>query len=180
MFPLICLSSAALHKIDTVSIVSNSFKTGQFFISQFGIGLAVGIGGGWLSAKLLRWLDLAPGLYAMLALALGCGGKDSSEDYCDDTDFFDAERVLQVDITDASFLGFPVVGMSHWVGHRNGINGFSFTLDAPLAKVQAKVDSSLEIVDSCSIDTECSLGPFEMTVNEASGNKTEITCDTSM
>ncbi|MDN7132370.1 potassium/proton antiporter [Halomonas sp. MC140] len=42
-----------------------------FFISQFGIGLIVGIGGGWLSAKLLRWLDLAPGLYAMLALALG-------------------------------------------------------------------------------------------------------------
>ena len=42
-----------------------------FFISQFGIGLIVGVGGGWLSAKLLRWLDLAPGLYAMLALALG-------------------------------------------------------------------------------------------------------------
>lgn len=42
-----------------------------FFISQFGVGLIVGIGGGWLSAKLLRWLDLAPGLYAMLALALG-------------------------------------------------------------------------------------------------------------
>ncbi|MEC8937842.1 MAG: potassium/proton antiporter, partial [Pseudomonadota bacterium] len=46
-------------------------ETLLFFVSQFGIGLAVGIGGGWLSAKLLRWLDLAPGLYAMLALALG-------------------------------------------------------------------------------------------------------------
>ena len=87
--------------------------------------------------------------------------------------------VLQVDITDASYLGFPVVGMSHWMGNANGINGFSFTLDAPLDKVQARVDSSLEIVDSCSIDTGCFAGPFEMTLSEASGNKTEITCDTS-
>ncbi|WP_017430393.1 potassium/proton antiporter [Vreelandella jeotgali] len=46
-------------------------ETLLFFVSQFGIGLAVGVGGGWLSAKLLRWLDLAPGLYSMLALALG-------------------------------------------------------------------------------------------------------------
>ncbi|MDN6297816.1 MAG: potassium/proton antiporter [Halomonas sp.] len=46
-------------------------ETVLFFISQFGIGLAVGVGGGWVSAKLLRWLDLAPGLYSMLALALG-------------------------------------------------------------------------------------------------------------
>lgn len=46
-------------------------ETVLFFVSQFGIGLAVGIGGGWISAKLLRWLDLAPGLYSMLALALG-------------------------------------------------------------------------------------------------------------
>ena len=47
------------------------WETLVFLVSQFGIGLAVGIGGGWLSAKLLRWLDLAPGLYSMLALALG-------------------------------------------------------------------------------------------------------------
>jgi len=46
-------------------------ETVLFFISQFGIGLVVGISGGWVSAKLLRWLDLAPGLYSMLALALG-------------------------------------------------------------------------------------------------------------
>ncbi|GAB2711573.1 potassium/proton antiporter [Halomonas garicola] len=46
-------------------------ETALFFVTQFGIGLAVGIGGGWLSAKLLRFMDLAPGLYSMLALALG-------------------------------------------------------------------------------------------------------------
>ncbi|WP_311943795.1 potassium/proton antiporter [Halomonas piscis] len=46
-------------------------ETALFFAAQFGIGLAVGIGGGWLSAKLLRFMDLAPGLYSMLALALG-------------------------------------------------------------------------------------------------------------
>ncbi|MCL5425902.1 MAG: potassium/proton antiporter, partial [Gammaproteobacteria bacterium] len=54
-----------------VGDIGGPFETLLFFTSQFGIGLIVGIGGGWLSAKLLRWLDLAPGLYAMLALALG-------------------------------------------------------------------------------------------------------------
>ncbi|WP_346798276.1 potassium/proton antiporter [Halomonas sp. Bachu 37] len=46
-------------------------ETLLFLVSQFGVGLILGLGAGWLSAKLLRWLDLAPGLYAMLALALG-------------------------------------------------------------------------------------------------------------
>ncbi|GAB2798797.1 potassium/proton antiporter [Halomonas shantousis] len=46
-------------------------ETALRFVSQFGIGLVIGIGGGWLVAKLLRWLDLAPGLYSLLALALG-------------------------------------------------------------------------------------------------------------
>lgn len=45
--------------------------TTLFLLQQFGFGLIIGIGGGWLIARLLRWLDLAPGLYAMLALALG-------------------------------------------------------------------------------------------------------------
>ena len=54
-----------------VGDIGGPAETLLFFISQFGIGLVVGLGGGWLSAKLLRWLDLAPGLYAMLALALG-------------------------------------------------------------------------------------------------------------
>ncbi len=54
-----------------VGDIGGPLETLAFFVSQFGIGVVVGIGGGWLSAKLLRWLDLAPGLYAMLALALG-------------------------------------------------------------------------------------------------------------
>lgn len=41
-----------------------------FFVEQFGLGVLIGLSGGWLIAKLLRWLDLAPGLYALLALAL--------------------------------------------------------------------------------------------------------------
>ncbi|GHE19509.1 potassium/proton antiporter [Halomonas urumqiensis] len=47
------------------------FETGLFLIMQFGLGLVIGLGGGWLSARLLRWVDLAPGLYSLLALALG-------------------------------------------------------------------------------------------------------------
>lgn len=42
-----------------------------FLIQQFGVGLVIGVGGGWLAARLLRWVDLAPGLYSLLALALG-------------------------------------------------------------------------------------------------------------
>ncbi|OHV11898.1 potassium/proton antiporter [Kushneria phosphatilytica] len=41
------------------------------FISQFGVGLAVGLGGGLLLARLLKWLDLAPGLYSLLTAAMG-------------------------------------------------------------------------------------------------------------
>lgn len=41
-----------------------------YFLEQFGYGIVIGLVGGWLIAKLLRWLDLAPGLYALLALAL--------------------------------------------------------------------------------------------------------------
>ncbi|MDR5905960.1 potassium/proton antiporter [Franzmannia qiaohouensis] len=46
-------------------------ETLLFLIEQFGFGLVIGIGGGWLIAKLLSSLDLAPGLYSLLALALG-------------------------------------------------------------------------------------------------------------
>ncbi|RDB43352.1 potassium/proton antiporter [Halomonas sp. DQ26W] len=42
-----------------------------FLVTQFGLAMVIGLGAGWLSGKLLRWLDLAPGLYALLALALG-------------------------------------------------------------------------------------------------------------
>ncbi|MGM0703829.1 MAG: potassium/proton antiporter [Pseudomonadota bacterium] len=46
-------------------------ETLMFLVSQFGLAMIIGLGGGWLSARLIRWLDLAPGLYALLALALG-------------------------------------------------------------------------------------------------------------
>ncbi|MBY5985319.1 MULTISPECIES: potassium/proton antiporter [Halomonas] len=42
-----------------------------FFIQQFAVAIALGLGAGWLIGKLLRYLDLAPGLYSLLALALG-------------------------------------------------------------------------------------------------------------
>ncbi|EPC04465.1 potassium:proton antiporter [Litchfieldella anticariensis FP35 = DSM 16096] len=46
-------------------------ETLTFLVSQFGLGLLIGIGAGWSIARLLRSLDLAPGLYSLLALALG-------------------------------------------------------------------------------------------------------------
>ncbi|WP_417551159.1 potassium/proton antiporter [Methylophaga sp.] len=51
--------------------IGGPLDTLLFLVEQFGFGLVIGIGGGWLIARLLSWLDLAPGLYAMLALALG-------------------------------------------------------------------------------------------------------------
>lgn len=54
-----------------VGQIGGVLETLLFLVSQFGIGLLVGLGGGWLGAKLLRWLDLAPGLYSMLALGIG-------------------------------------------------------------------------------------------------------------
>lgn len=42
-----------------------------FLLQQFGIGMVAGLAGGLLAARLLYRLDLAPGLYALLALALG-------------------------------------------------------------------------------------------------------------
>ncbi|AFJ02457.1 sodium/hydrogen exchanger [Methylophaga frappieri] len=41
-----------------------------FLVQQFGLGGVIGIGSGWLIARLLIKLDLAPGLYSLLALAL--------------------------------------------------------------------------------------------------------------
>lgn len=41
-----------------------------FLAQQFGLGAVIGLGAGWLIARLLLKLDLAPGLYSLLALAL--------------------------------------------------------------------------------------------------------------
>ncbi|WP_280545797.1 MULTISPECIES: potassium/proton antiporter [unclassified Halomonas] len=46
-------------------------ETLLFLVQQFGLGIVIGVGFGWLSARLLSWLDLAPGLYSLLALGLG-------------------------------------------------------------------------------------------------------------
>ncbi|MFC0268357.1 potassium/proton antiporter [Kushneria aurantia] len=51
--------------------VSGFEETLLMFIEQFAIGALAGIGSGWLLGRLLRWLDLAPGLYSLLAAALG-------------------------------------------------------------------------------------------------------------
>ncbi|QJQ96225.1 MULTISPECIES: potassium/proton antiporter [Halomonadaceae] len=54
-----------------VGDIGGFVETFLFLASQFGLALVIGVGAGWLSAKLLRMLDLAPGLYSLLALALG-------------------------------------------------------------------------------------------------------------
>lgn len=42
-----------------------------FFIQQFGLGILVGLAGGWLTARMLSKVELAPALYSLLALAMG-------------------------------------------------------------------------------------------------------------
>ncbi len=42
-----------------------------FFLQQFGFGIGIGLLGGWLVKRLLARLELMPGLYSLLALALG-------------------------------------------------------------------------------------------------------------
>ncbi|MCH4562801.1 potassium/proton antiporter [Halomonas sp. EGI 63088] len=54
-----------------VGEIGDVMSTSLFLVQQFGFGLVIGLGGGWLIARLLRWVDLAPGLYSLLALALG-------------------------------------------------------------------------------------------------------------
>ncbi|MEA3250545.1 MAG: potassium/proton antiporter [Pseudomonadota bacterium] len=51
--------------------IGGPVDTVLMFVNQFGLGLLIGVGGGWLIARLLRWLDLAPGLYSLLTLGLG-------------------------------------------------------------------------------------------------------------
>ncbi|MFC3392310.1 potassium/proton antiporter [Aidingimonas halophila] len=54
-----------------VGDIGGIVETMTFLVTQFGLGIVVGLGAGWLIARLLRFLDLAPGLYSLLALALG-------------------------------------------------------------------------------------------------------------
>ncbi|MCK2183130.1 potassium/proton antiporter [Halomonas getboli] len=54
-----------------VGDIGGWLDTTLFFLQQFGVGIALGLGAGWLIARLISWVDLAPGLYSLLALALG-------------------------------------------------------------------------------------------------------------
>ncbi|MGJ7456973.1 potassium/proton antiporter [Halomonas sp. MA07-2] len=56
-----------------VGELSGTVDTLLLLVRQFGLGMVIGVGVGWLSGKLLRWVDLAPGLYSLMALALGFG-----------------------------------------------------------------------------------------------------------
>lgn len=42
-----------------------------FFVQQFGVGIAIGLAGGWLTSRMLKRVELAPALYSLLALAMG-------------------------------------------------------------------------------------------------------------
>ncbi|PMR77902.1 potassium/proton antiporter [Billgrantia endophytica] len=54
-----------------VGDIGGIVETLLFLVQQFGVGIVAGLGGGMLIARLMRWVDLEPGLYALLALALG-------------------------------------------------------------------------------------------------------------
>ncbi|OBX36310.1 K(+)/H(+) antiporter NhaP2 [Halomonas elongata] len=40
--------------------ISVASGTGLFFVQQFGLGIVIGIGAGWVAGRLLSWLDLGP------------------------------------------------------------------------------------------------------------------------
>jgi potassium/hydrogen antiporter len=54
-----------------VGDIGGPMETLWLLVVQFGLGLSIGLGAGWLIGRLLRWVDLAPGLFSLLALALG-------------------------------------------------------------------------------------------------------------
>lgn len=58
-----------------IEMLVGDFKTPLdsvlFFIQQFGLGILVGLAGGWLTSRMLSKMELAPALYSLLALAMG-------------------------------------------------------------------------------------------------------------
>jgi hypothetical protein len=96
------------------------------------------------------------------------GKTDGNSDY----------TMLRVSISDATYHGFPVRELHQWLGHGNGVNGFSFVLSASPEEVGRKLESAMEIVDSCQTDPYCG-EPFEMKLSPYEG-MTQVICDTSM
>lgn len=88
--------------------------------------------------------------------------------------------VSQTMISKASYLGLPVITLSHHAGYNNGINGFSIILDADFKVAQDIISKNLKIKDSCQIDPDsCDFGNYKMEVLETKDNKTLIYCDKS-
>ena len=88
--------------------------------------------------------------------------------------------VSQTTISNASYLGLPVIKLSHHAGFENGINGFSIILDAELKEAQAIINKNLEIKDYCQIEPdECDFGNYKMELSETKDKKTFISCDKS-
>lgn len=91
--------------------------------------------------------------------------------------------IVSVDVSGATYLGFPVVSLSRTIGHGNGYSGIYVLLDAPMAQVQEVVGSKLKVTDSCEDDPGegqevCPVGPFKlMLVDKAP--MTGVDCDTS-
>ncbi|WP_416886003.1 potassium/proton antiporter [Marinospirillum sp.] len=52
---------------------SGFWQAGLMFVQQFGLGLPMGVMGGWLFVQLLKKVDLTPGLYPLLVTGAGLG-----------------------------------------------------------------------------------------------------------
>ncbi len=68
--PMAIFLTIALLQIITTQYNPGLTVLGQFLL-QMGLGGAFGLAGGWLSVRLINRLPLSPGLYPLLALALG-------------------------------------------------------------------------------------------------------------
>jgi len=86
--------------------------------------------------------------------------------------------LIRVKIEGATYHGFPVKELQQWMGHGNGVNGFSLSLSATPEAVESKLNSEFRIVDSCHNDPYCG-EPFQIKISPH-GEGTQLICDTSM
>ena len=94
------------------------------------------------------------------------------------TEEYPEYTVIKVTVTDATFHGFAVEELKQWLGHGNGVNGFSFVLSGSPDEVGGKLEGELKIIDSCQVDPHC-VQPFVMKLSPLEG-RTQVICDTSM